>query len=225
MRPSTTLAAALAASVAIGASTSHAAIVNYDFNLQVDGNSISTGKFAGVSAGETLSIRYIVDAAVAPTIQGATRADWIYGSGSAGSFIQEVQISGSALDHTIPGAALQSAQANVLDDWAGSPPFVFDQFFLRGDAGLFDPDLRLVDVVLSSNSISPVIPITSLIGTGLPTQDSELQLSSFNSATFTIQGPGNIGSLYGTITTAHVPAPTTLACFAPAAFVAARRRR
>ena len=217
------IAIACAAALA-SASTSHAAILDYEFDFTVDFNGISSGIFAATSVGDEFTIRYVVDTGIAPTSTEADRSEWNFAGAAAGSLIQEIRITGDSISHTIPGSALTQAAALVLDNWENGVT-TEDAFTLQGFLSFSDPNLRFVSANLFESILSPGSPATSLDGTDLPTQSAEIDPSSFNASSVVMFGPANQGSLSGFITAARVPAPMTLACLAPAALVATRRRR
>ena len=217
----TLIASAVVATIA---STSQAAILDYEFDFTVESNTITSGAFTLLTQGEQLTIRYRIETTQPPTFTGPDQNHWTFSGTTASNFFERIRVYNSSFSHTLPGIGIGAAQAFVLDDQVLGAD-VIDSFQLRGIALSSDPDVAQIGVNLQAR-LPGTPPNTSLTGTHLPTTQSELDVTTFDFfAGMNINGPGNAGQLLGTITAARVPSPMTLACLAPAALVATRRRR
>lgn len=212
----------LAAVCAVGSAAS-ADLVEYTFTGTVDSSSISSGDFSGAAASDAVSVVFVIDTDHAPGFTNANNSFW---DGVAG-MMQSMSV-------TIGGVNVSAApndaptRLRVVDDNVSGSGNVFDQFWIEASPaapGAFSQ----ITTILSSIVPSGLAP-SSIMGTDLPTDSSDIIVGSFTNENNIIlygpTGPGD-GLLFATITgfaAQIVPAPSAAAMLG-LGLIGGRRRR
>ncbi|MHC4977284.1 MAG: hypothetical protein ACYTF7_11895 [Planctomycetota bacterium] len=222
-------ACVVATCVLLSANLTQAALLKYTFTGEISDNSMTSGDFAGASAGETSWLAITVNTSIHAHASSSTRQTWTGISG----VITNIKAHANSTTRTFQPGSLDEADIWNDDlDYSTIPGNVIavDSFRLRVETDTNTDHMGGFIIDLSAVSLGNTFAPSSLEGTHWPTQSTQLNPASFNNARFmgffedTTYSNGVFSEL-SSVSVEVVPLPSTLSLLVCSAGAVVRRRR